>query len=375
MKGAAQFLVVIMVIGSLVGSGLAEDEGGMFEGLWRTERGSVVRIEGNQGVFISTPVRSWKSYVDSVVIKNIRRKDEKWIAEEFIEPDGKGLWTEVEWERKGDRIIRRVLLQRETVESHYEKTWPLKHNNIEFGFTYYCFDYSEDVPSPLKSEDEGWLPGLYLDYAHEKKDDPYARLFVEYTTADTDYDGTTQAPEANSITDTTDNVFFHLEWDLGYTFDSGEKFSITPYIGYGYRYWKRGLGGPAPFDEKYTWHYFPVGIKTDCELNDKWNIGLNVAARFMSGGQMRAYLSHIDADASDFRVDLGDKTGGFAEMPIRCRFSPAWSLSGTPWYEYSEIGRSNQVYVLSPGSSLGLWHEPASTTHQYGIRVGLVYSF
>jgi hypothetical protein len=118
-----------------------------------------------------------------------------------------------------------------------------------------------------------------------------------------------------------------------------------------------------------------VGIRADFELNGEWNIEANIAMRFMFGGKMKAFLSQIDSSASDFKVDLGDKTGWFAEIPVRYRFSDAWSFVGTPWYECSEIGKSNQVYVISPGNSLRLWHEPASTTHQYGINVGLAYSF
>jgi hypothetical protein len=375
MKRAAQLLVVILIIGGLVSNCLAQDEENLFDGLWRTERGSIVKMDGNQGVFVFTPVKSWKGYINRVVIKNIRQKDDKWIAEEFIVPDGKGLWTEVEWELQGNRIIRHVLFQGKSVASYYERTELHRPHNVDFGFMSYHFDYEEDVPSPLKSKEEGWLPGFYLGYTYKKKDDPYTRLFMEYTNADTDYDGTTQPPEAMPIVDTTDNVFFRLEWDVGYAFDSGEKSSLTPYIGYGYRYWKRGLGGPSPFDEEYTWHYFPVGIRADFELSGKWNIGANVAMRFMFGGKMRAFLSQIDSSASDFKVDLGDTTGWFAEIPVRYRFSDAWSCVGTPWYEYSEIGKSNQVYVISPGNSLRLWHEPASTTHQYGINVGLAYSF
>ena len=49
----------------------------------------------------------------------------------------------------------------------------------------YHFDYEEDVPSPLKSKEEAWLPGFYLGYTYKKKDDPYTRLFIEYTNADT----------------------------------------------------------------------------------------------------------------------------------------------------------------------------------------------
>jgi hypothetical protein len=165
-------------------------------------------------------------------------------------------------------------------------------------------------------------------------------------------------------------MFLRFEWHVGYTFDSGEKSFLSPYVGWGYRYWKRGLGGPSPYDEKYTWQYIPVGIRADFELNDRWNMGANVAARLMFGGKMR-----VDSSTGNFKVDLGNKTGWFAELPIRYKFSTAWSFVGRPWYEYSEIGKSDEVYFIYAGSLISAAYEPASTTHQYGINIGLVYSF
>lgn len=51
------------------------------------------------------------------------------------------------------------------------------------------------------------------------KNDPYTKVFVEYTRADTDYDGSLD----DGTPDTADNIFFRFEWDIGYTFDGGDK--------------------------------------------------------------------------------------------------------------------------------------------------------
>ena len=373
MKRVAQLLLVIAIIGGHAFHSLAKDGENQFDGFWKAEGGSVVRIYGTEGVLVYTPVKSWKVYVDKTVIRNIRQRDNKWIVDEFISPSGEGVWTEVEWELDGNRISRRVMFEGKLTESYYKKPGLHKPHNIELGFMYYYFDYEEDVPAPFKSTEEEWLPGFYLGYAYSKKNDPFTKLFVEYTQADTDYDGTTQA--GVPVKDTTENIFFRFEWDVGYAFDAGKRSSFTPYVGYGYRYWERGLQGPAPFDERYTWHYVPVGIRADIELNDTWNIGANVAARIMFEGKMRAFLSQIDSSASDFRVDLGNKTGWFAEVPIRCHFSGPWSFTVTPWYEYSEIGKSDEVNIIYVGGLIARAYEPASTTHQYGVNAGLVYSF
>jgi len=84
----------------------------------------------------------------------------------------------------------------------------------------------------------------------------------------------------------------------------------------------------------------------------------------------------VESSSLNFKVDLGEKVGWFAEMPIGCLFSTSWSFVATPWYAFSEIGESNQVLVIDAGGTIrGPFLEPDSTTHQYGINIGLVYSF
>jgi outer membrane protein len=128
MKRAAQFLVVALIIGCFASNTLAQDKEHMFDGFWKTERGSIVKIDGDEGIFVHTPVESWKSYIDKLIIRNIHKKDDKWIADEYIAPDGKGFWAEIEWELNENRIIRRVLLQGHTVESYYEKVGVVSEN-------------------------------------------------------------------------------------------------------------------------------------------------------------------------------------------------------------------------------------------------------
>lgn len=244
---------------------------------------------------------------------------------------------------------------------------------LEFGLMYYNFDYEEELDPPFKSTEEGWLPGLYLGLGHSMKDAVYTKLFIEYSEEETDYDGTTR--NGIPVKDETDNDFFRFEIDLGYTFSIDKGFSLTPYTGYGYRSWDRGLGGSVPYDEKYRWSYIPLGIKANLEITDRWSIGANAAARIMFGGTMKVYGSQMHPGFNNPTVDLGDKVGWFAEVPIRYKFAERWSVVGTPWYEYSEIGKSNEEILTLYGTPFAIIYEPASETYQYGIKLGVVYWF
>lgn len=121
MKKATQLLVVALIIVGFASNGLAEEQANPFHGFWRTGRGSIIKIDGDQGVFVYTAVESWKAYVDQVVVKNIRQKDGKWVADEYIAPEGRPFWAEVDWELKKDRIVRQVSYQGKRAESYYER--------------------------------------------------------------------------------------------------------------------------------------------------------------------------------------------------------------------------------------------------------------
>jgi hypothetical protein len=121
MKRVPPLLVLALIIVGFAGSGLAEEQGNLFHGFWRTERGSIIKIDGDQGIFVYTAVESWKPYVDQVIVKNIRRKGGRWVADEYIAPEGRPFWAEVDWELKKDRILRQVSYQGKTARSYYER--------------------------------------------------------------------------------------------------------------------------------------------------------------------------------------------------------------------------------------------------------------
>jgi hypothetical protein len=128
MKRAAQFLIVALIVVSFASNSLAQDEENLFDGFWKTRRGSIVKIDGDQGIFVYTPVESWKGHIDKVIIRNIHQEENKWIADEYIAPNGKGFWAGIEWELNKNRIIRRVLFEGKTVESYYERVAAVSDN-------------------------------------------------------------------------------------------------------------------------------------------------------------------------------------------------------------------------------------------------------
>jgi len=255
------------------------------------------------------------------------------------------------------------------------------YSSFEFGFMYYYYDYKESLPSPAKSTESGWLPGIYLSYDYKKPSNIYVKLYGNIAGGNLNYDGATQPPFVRPLSFDHSQLFFKFEGNIGYTFSIEDKILLIPYTGYGYRYWRRGeskyvtnifipsFGSVAIYDTKevYTWNYLPLGVKFSYIVDDRWSLGATAAVNFMFGGKMTAYRSENNPSQSDLDFDLGNKPGYYVEIPISYKFDRNWSIVATFWYEYSEIGKSN---TLAGGA-----YEPDSTTNQYGLNLGVSYLF
>lgn len=271
---------------------------------------------------------------------------------------------------KADSLVMQQESKPVYASSTSARIYDTRFSSLEFGIMYYYYDYKEvNEPPPFKSTESGWLPGIYLGYEYKKPSDVYTRLYSHIAVGDLTYDGSvleTGAPFSHD----SNHFFFKFEGDIGYTVPISDKLKVIPYTGYGYRYWRRGetenIRGVWSYKEIYTWNYIPVGVKLDYAVDNRWSIGGNAAVHFMFGGRMTAYLSEISTSYSDYEFDLGNKPGYYIEAPVRYRFDNSWSLNFTPWYQYSEIGKSNYI---------GTFHEPDSETHQYGFNFGVSYLF
>jgi hypothetical protein len=234
----------------------------------------------------------------------------------------------------------------------------------EANLLYYHFGYKEDVPPPYKSTENGWFPGISVAVTRQEKGPTlYARGSGEFAGAHTTYDGTTQS--GSPVHGETENKFFNVEGDLGFSLPAPGSSSLALYSGLGYRYWQRSLKGAAPYREQYHWKYVPAGLRWDLGARGPWGEEVDLAAKFMTGGKIKVYMTDIWPTLYDINMTLGNRTGWRLLVPIHYKF---WTF--TPWYEYSAIGQSNSDTLYLGRTPVAVGYEPSSAAHQFGLNLG-----
>jgi hypothetical protein len=252
-------------------------------------------------------------------------------------------------------------------------------SRVESGFQFYYFDYKEDLPDPLKSTERGWLPGIYVNFEHRYPSNVCIQIGGSYAGGEIKYDGTSQTGIPVVDNDSRQD-FFRFNADIGYAFPSRGKISFQPFIGYGYRFWKRSdakmVSNVIFYREDYVWHYLREGLKINYRLNKNWTFGNIFTLNHMLYGEMKAYLSEVQAGSNDLEFELGNKLGIMIEFPATYQIQPKWSVVISPWYEYSAFGQSNTTAQTVNGVRTGdHFYEPSSRTHQIGVNTAITYSF
>jgi len=245
-----------------------------------------------------------------------------------------------------------------------------KDNLLEIGFNYFNYDYSEKVAPPHKSNEEGNVPGLQLNYSYRHPGQIYINVFGELAQGKTDYDGSYQ--DGTPAKGRTDNTFARYDLGLGYTFQFLKSIKVSPYLGIGGAQWNRELQKHTDnyFNERYDWFYVPVGIFATWEPTSRISIGARAVYRYMFSAEIKINGSM----ASKFARSLDDEYEYALEMPVSYRVSEHMNVSVVPSYNVRKLGKSSEFPVLIDGDVYGAF-EPSSEAVTKGIALRIGYLF
>ena len=246
-------------------------------------------------------------------------------------------------------------------------------SSFEIGGRVYYFDYKEILPTPYKSHEYGWIPGVQATW-RETYNTIEFQTKMSFARAYVTYDGTTQA--GDPLQDKTHNTFWEGEGLLKILILDQPHFQWRIFGGLRYDRWDRDLDSPTvmPCFETYTWLHVPLGVDVQHQLSDEWTIGANMSILLMVGGDI---VVDMPIALDKVKMHLGNKPGFEVQLPITHHMQSK-ILRITPWYRYTAIGESN-VGILScyDDSTEHIVqqaiHEPASRTHTVGISAGIEF--
>lgn len=240
-----------------------------------------------------------------------------------------------------------------------------------------AFMYYSERSSPNNKEldrDSGWLHGGAVEARYDFESF-FARLRLDAMGSNSaHYDGALLSGAAWS--QKTSEFLYKAEGNLGWKLFDQNQATFSPYVGLGYRAWRRGVNTLPDYVEDYTWWYGAIGVN-HLYRTGKWLLGIDAAVLLPFAMKMQTDVAGL-YDKTTFHIKR--LPGLRVELPIAYELYVSQgmklSLVATPYYELWQIGRSPTESMTSGGVPTGQsFYEPKSSTDITGIKVGLGLNF
>lgn len=224
-----------------------------------------------------------------------------------------------------------------------------KVHSLEIGSEISHFAFSQHAQLV---KDSGTFYGAYGTYTFKPEDDNWITRLIDVYQIDAHYGvGSLVYKGAGTKYDDTD-------YQIEPRFLAGKEFSpgwmtVTPYSGFGYRYFFRdGIVETGFIDDTYHYLYLPLGVYLDKEFEGGWKIHANVEYDQLIRGYYSAPFSDLN-DSVNTYTDLenthkkgyGLRTSIQIEKNVGCV-----NIVLAPYLRYWNIGSSDITYYYSNGT-------------------------
>ena len=249
------------------------------------------------------------------------------------------------------------------VNQHAEIAAAETNINLSVGFMH--TNYSEGSPD----SEEGFTPGFdvggsVLLTSVFPNIDLYSMLSYQFNAGNLTYNGH-YLYTGQPVTATDRAVFNQIDarLGLGLPIDGGAMEAI-PFISAGYKAWNRNVENKNVIgtDEFYSSALVGGGVKLDIPVT---------SAVVVSGtAEMQAMVgNHLSADSLGLGWDLGDSAQERISLGVDDALSgPLHLQASANWTHFNYAGSK-------PTAETYYFYEPLSTTNQFGINLGVSYSF
>lgn len=245
---------------------------------------------------------------------------------------------------------------------------PSEHRPWELGLEVSHISYDE----PGVMEEEGIMVGILGSYTYRNKPHRNINSWAlkgegRFSYGQVDYDGRLSDGTAYTIDD-IDDYMLEFRGLVGYDFALREKYTLTPYFGFGYRYLNDDLASdPAGYERESNYYYSPIGVEALTDLRNGWTIGLAIEYDLFWKGLQKSHLSDAVATLNDVENDQKDGYGIRGSVRFQKRTEKVdWVIE--PFVRYWDIDESEEAAVTLSGTVIGTGVEPKNNSTEAGVR-------
>ena len=246
-----------------------------------------------------------------------------------------------------------------------------KTHTFGIGFETFYIDNEEDT-NPDVSWD-GTMYGGYFYYAFHGSNNLMVAADLFVACGELTYDGYLD-PSGQNYSADSDDWIVEIRGLIGYNFSVRSGSILTPFTGFGSRYWNDQVQSRYAYEREVSYYYSPIGLMFAAPLTDNWNWGIEAEYDLFWGGRVESHLSDLGAGWSDAENewDVGDGYGVRGSIWFAGDVHDNLGMRIEPFVRYWDIDDSDIDNVNTPyGPAYG--YEPATTVFAAGVRVGLEF--
>lgn len=237
-------------------------------------------------------------------------------------------------------------------------------HSFEVAPVVFRFEYEE----PSLMSEEGFLTGVMGRYVYNHN----AVMFdcsLEFAAGSLDYDGSTWS--GTPVKADTDDYLFEIRTLLGGNIHQG-KIIVTPFIGFGLRYWNDTIQATGGYEREILYLYSPLGVKFTGPLSTRWSWSFSGEYDLFWKGWVTSHLSDANPGYNDPEntQSSGDGFGVRVSFQFRNHISTRFSWYIEPFFRYWDVDQSDYSILTYYGAPINYVYEPENNTLSYGVTVG-----
>ena len=243
---------------------------------------------------------------------------------------------------------------------------PLQKHAWELGTEISHITYDE----PGVMEEEGVMWGILGSYTY--RDNWMLKAEGRFSYGQVDYDGQLSDGTSDTISD-IDDYMLEFRGLGGYDFPIFTATTLTPYIGFGYRYLNDDMScDPAGYERESNYYYSQIGIETFTDLDNGWAFGLKIEYDYFWKGVQKSHLSDAVAALSDVENDQEDGYGIRGSVKVQKKTDRVDYLI-EPFIRYWNIEESEEAAVSLSGTVIGTGVEPENDSIEIGVKFAVKF--